>query len=136
MLLVFTEEQIPPDLHVRHRGRRRDGRAQLDGRHPGLAERHNRQVALLNVVTVGARPLLNGFVGLGIRDPRLQRHLRLHSLRGLREHELMLFVQQVEFFEAAVELEHDEHQRDNPDDHRHASHVEREGRHASILIVL
>ena len=133
---MLTEKQVPPDLHVRHWGWGRRGRAQLNGRDAGLTERHDRQIALFDVVTVGARPLVHCRVRTGVCNLGLQRGLRLHGLRGLRLHEFVLLVQQFEFLEAAVELEHDEHQRDDPDDHNHAAQIERKSRHASILIVL
>lgn len=133
---MFAEEQFPPGLNVRHLGWRGDGRVEFDGRGAGLTDRHDWQIALLNVVTVGARPFLHRAIRSGKSQLRLQYGLGLHRLRGLLLHKFVLLVEQIHFLEAAVELEHDEHQRDDADDRCDTSRVERESRHASILIAL
>ena len=134
--LMFAKEQIPPGLNVRHLSWRGRGRVEFDGRGARLTNRHDRQIAFLHVVTISARPFIHGAIGSRKRHLRLKRGLSLHCLRGLLLHKLILLVEQIHFLEAAIELEHNEHQRDNADDRGNSSRIEREGGHISILIAL
>ena len=131
--MLFAEEEFPPDFPFLHGRWERDGGAEFDGRRAGHAYGDNGQVAVLDVVSVGASPFLDGGGRVGVRDGGLQGELGLHSLCCLCAHKFSLLVEQVEFLQAAVELQHDKDKDDDADCHKHAAHVDGDGCHASIL---
>jgi len=101
-----------------------------------LPQRHNRQVTVLNIVTIRARPFLHRGRRAGIRDLGLQGELCLNGLGGLGLNDLILLIQYFEFFKSAVELKHDEDQRQDTDHRCHTTHVNWEIEHEPILIVI
>src|SRR6185436_5696665 len=131
--LVFAKEKVPPDLPVCHWRWRRDGRAHLNGRCAWLADGHHREIAILDVVTISARPFLHSLGGAGISHLRLKGDLGLDSLGGLRAHKIILLVEQVQFFKAPVEFKDNKDQQDHADDACHAAHVDGDVCHISIL---
>src|SRR5688500_18863182 len=59
---LFTKEQAPPHFPVRDLRGDRSGRRGLSKRRSRLLDRDDRQIAILNIMPVGARPFLHSHV--------------------------------------------------------------------------
>ena len=89
-----------------------------------MTDGDDRQIAILNVMTVCASPLLHGRRGTGVGNLGLQGELGLDGLRCLSHHYLMLLVQHIEFFETTVKFKDNEDQGKDPDHHYGAAYID------------
>ena len=114
----------------------RDKGRDFHWRRAWLRDRHHRQVSILNVFTLGARPFFHGCGRACIGYLGLQGSLGLDGLGGLRVHEFILSVEQFKFFKAPVEFKDDERKDNDEKDSCDAAQIDWKVEHSLILIVL
>lgn len=131
---LVSEEELPPHLPVRHFRGSGSGGLNRGRRLAGNAHRHDRLVAALCVVALGARPFIHHLVRRCICHLRLQRGLRLHGLSGFGANNLLLTAQQVQRLEAGIEVHHHQEQQQDADEDGDAAWIDRPVLHdAGIL---
>lgn len=105
----------------------------LRGRRVVSADGDHQLITGLDVVALASRPILHGLVRPRIGDLGLQRHLRLSHLGGLDRYNRLMLAQQVQLFEAGVEIDDHQHQYQDGGENDDPARIDRPTIHVGIL---
>ncbi len=130
---LLAKEQVPPNLPVGRRCWNGCGRLGLRRSCAGLADGNDQLITRLDVVALGAGPILDCLIGAGVCHLGLQGHLGLNCLSGLGADNLFVLSQQVQLLQTGIEVNHHQHEHQDACEHNHPARVDGPTIHTSIL---